>query len=45
MNLGLIGLERKVFMGDAGSMTFIWLLIGASKTPGNPMIHPVLHYL
>ena len=45
MNLGLIGRERKVFMGDAGSMmigfTVIWLLIGASQTPGNPMIRPV----
>jgi UDP-GlcNAc:undecaprenyl-phosphate GlcNAc-1-phosphate transferase len=32
-------------MGDAGSMmigfTVIWLLIGASQTPGNPMIRPV----
>ena len=45
MNLGIIGRERKVFMGDAGSMmigfTVIWLLIGASQTPGNPMIRPV----
>ena len=45
MNLGLIGRERKVFMGDAGSMmigfTVIWLLIGASQTPGNIMIRPV----
>jgi UDP-GlcNAc:undecaprenyl-phosphate GlcNAc-1-phosphate transferase len=45
MNLGLIGRERKVFMGDAGSMmigfTVIWLLIGASQTGGNPMIRPV----
>ncbi len=45
MNLGLIGRERKVFMGDAGSMmigfTVIWLLIGASQTEGNPMIRPV----
>ncbi|WP_286742492.1 UDP-N-acetylglucosamine--undecaprenyl-phosphate N-acetylglucosaminephosphotransferase [Pseudoalteromonas sp. UBA2102] len=45
MNLGLIGRERRVFMGDAGSMmigfTVIWLLIGASQTPGNPMIRPV----
>lgn len=45
MNLGLIGRERKVFMGDAGSMmigfTVIWLLIGASQTSGNPMIRPV----
>ncbi|MCG9709931.1 UDP-N-acetylglucosamine--undecaprenyl-phosphate N-acetylglucosaminephosphotransferase [Pseudoalteromonas sp. Isolate3] len=45
MNLGLIGRERKVFMGDAGSMmigfTVIWLLIGASQNPGSPMIRPV----
>ena len=45
MNLGLVGHKRKVFMGDAGSMmigfTVIWLLIGASQTPGNTMIRPV----
>jgi UDP-GlcNAc:undecaprenyl-phosphate GlcNAc-1-phosphate transferase len=45
MNLGLFGRERKVFMGDAGSMmigfTVIWLLIGASQTTGNPTIRPV----
>ncbi|MBB1411669.1 UDP-N-acetylglucosamine--undecaprenyl-phosphate N-acetylglucosaminephosphotransferase [Pseudoalteromonas sp. SG44-17] len=45
MNLGLTGRERKVFMGDAGSMmigfTVIWLLIGASQAPGNAMIRPV----
>lgn len=45
MNLGLIGRERKVFMGDAGSMmigfTVIWLLIGASQTPEKVMIRPV----
>jgi UDP-GlcNAc:undecaprenyl-phosphate GlcNAc-1-phosphate transferase len=45
MNLGLIGRERKVFMGDAGSMmigfTVIWLLIGASQNEGSPMIRPV----
>ncbi|MGO2476906.1 MAG: UDP-N-acetylglucosamine--undecaprenyl-phosphate N-acetylglucosaminephosphotransferase, partial [Pseudoalteromonas sp.] len=45
MNLGLTGRERKVFMGDAGSMmigfTVIWLLIGASQTEGNPIIRPV----
>ena len=45
MNLGLIGRERKVFMGDAGSMMIgfivIWLLIGASQTEGNPLIRPV----
>lgn len=45
MNLGLVGHKRKVFMGDAGSMmigfTVIWLLIGASQTPGNAIIRPV----
>lgn len=45
MNLGLIGRERKVFMGDAGSMMIgfiaIWLLIGASQTQGTPLIRPV----
>lgn len=45
MNLGLVGRERKVFMGDAGSMmigfTVIWLLIGASQNVGSPMIRPV----
>lgn len=45
MNLGLVGRERKVFMGDAGSMmigfTAIWLLIGASQNSGSPMIRPV----
>lgn len=45
MNLGFVGRKRKVFMGDAGSMmigfTVIWLLIGASQTPGNPIIRPV----
>jgi UDP-GlcNAc:undecaprenyl-phosphate GlcNAc-1-phosphate transferase len=45
MNLGLVGRERKVFMGDAGSMmigfTVIWLLMGTSQTPESPMIRPV----
>lgn len=45
MNLGFVGRERKVFMGDAGSMmigfTVIWLLIGASQNEGSPMIRPV----
>ncbi|MGO2411071.1 MAG: UDP-N-acetylglucosamine--undecaprenyl-phosphate N-acetylglucosaminephosphotransferase [Pseudoalteromonas nigrifaciens] len=45
MNLGLTGRDRKVFMGDAGSMmigfTVIWLLIGASQAPGNAIIRPV----
>ena len=45
MNLGLVGRERKVFMGDAGSMmigfTVIWLLLGASQNEGSPMIRPV----
>lgn len=45
MNLGLIGRERKVFMGDAGSMmigfTVIWLLMGASQVEGTPFLRPV----
>lgn len=36
MNLGILGRERKVFMGDAGSMmigfTVVWLLLGASQS-------------
>lgn len=38
LNLGLIGRERKVFMGDAGSMmigfTVVWLLLDASQNEG-----------
>lgn len=45
MNLGLIGRERKVFMGDAGSMmigfTVIWLLMSASQGDGTPFLRPV----
>ncbi|MPS38827.1 undecaprenyl-phosphate alpha-N-acetylglucosaminyl 1-phosphate transferase [Vibrio sp. VGrn 2] len=46
MNLGILGRERKVFMGDAGSMmigfTVIWLLLGVSQK-GNPepLMRPV----
>ncbi|MGR5195420.1 UDP-N-acetylglucosamine--undecaprenyl-phosphate N-acetylglucosaminephosphotransferase [Vibrio rotiferianus] len=46
MNLGILGRERKVFMGDAGSMmigfTVIWLLLGVSQ-PGSsePLMRPV----
>lgn len=46
MNLGILGRERKVFMGDAGSMmigfTVIWLLLGVSQTEqSEPLIRPV----
>lgn len=45
MNLGLLGRERKVFMGDAGSMmigfTVIWLLLGASQDPSTTLIRPI----
>ena len=46
MNLGILGRERKVFMGDAGSMmigfTVIWLLLGVSQTQDSePLIRPV----
>lgn len=46
MNLGILGRERKLFMGDAGSMmigfTVIWLLLGVSQTSQTePLIRPV----
>lgn len=46
MNLGILGRERKVFMGDAGSMmigfTVIWLLLGVSQTDiSEPLMRPV----
>ncbi|PFG45443.1 UDP-GlcNAc:undecaprenyl-phosphate GlcNAc-1-phosphate transferase [Vibrio sp. ES.051] len=46
MNLGILGRERKVFMGDAGSMmigfTVIWILLGVSQTEGSePLMRPV----
>lgn len=46
MNLGILGRERKVFMGDAGSMmigfTVIWLLLGVSQTESSePIMRPV----
>ena len=45
MNLGLLGRERKVFMGDAGSMmigfTVIWLLLGASQDPSEALMRPI----
>lgn len=45
MNLGIFGRERKVFMGDAGSMmigfTVIWLLLGASQEHSTNSIRPV----
>ncbi|ENP8446630.1 UDP-N-acetylglucosamine--undecaprenyl-phosphate N-acetylglucosaminephosphotransferase [Vibrio sp. Vb0877] len=45
MNLGILGRERKVFMGDAGSMmigfTVIWLLLGVSQVESKPLMRPV----
>ncbi|MHC0046078.1 UDP-N-acetylglucosamine--undecaprenyl-phosphate N-acetylglucosaminephosphotransferase [Vibrio campbellii] len=45
MNLGILGRERKVFMGDAGSMmigfTVIWLLLGVSQAESKPLMRPV----
>ncbi|MEQ6344622.1 UDP-N-acetylglucosamine--undecaprenyl-phosphate N-acetylglucosaminephosphotransferase [Vibrio cyclitrophicus] len=45
MNLGILGRERKVFMGDAGSMmigfTVIWLLLGASQDPSASQMRPI----
>ncbi|MFA0544224.1 undecaprenyl-phosphate alpha-N-acetylglucosaminyl 1-phosphate transferase, partial [Vibrio sp. 10N.222.52.B7] len=45
MNLGILGRERRVFMGDAGSMmigfTVIWLLLGASQDPSEAMMRPI----
>ncbi|MCF6453901.1 UDP-N-acetylglucosamine--undecaprenyl-phosphate N-acetylglucosaminephosphotransferase [Vibrio sp. MMG022] len=45
MNLGILGRERKVFMGDAGSMmigfTVIWLLLGVSQSEGKSLMRPV----
>lgn len=41
MNLGIFGRERKVFMGDAGSMmigfTVIWMLLGVSQRQELPL--------
>lgn len=45
MNLGICGRQRKVFMGDAGSMmigfTVIWMLLGVSQVESRPLIRPV----
>ncbi|MDV6253346.1 UDP-N-acetylglucosamine--undecaprenyl-phosphate N-acetylglucosaminephosphotransferase [Vibrio sp. EA2] len=45
MNLGILGRERKVFMGDAGSMmigfTVIWLLLGVSQSESTSLMRPV----
>ena len=45
MNLGILGRQRKVFMGDAGSMmigfTVIWILLGVSQTSSQPLLRPV----
>ncbi|EKO3680651.1 UDP-N-acetylglucosamine--undecaprenyl-phosphate N-acetylglucosaminephosphotransferase [Vibrio metschnikovii] len=45
MNLGILGRQRKVFMGDAGSMmigfSVIWILLGVSQTSSQPLLRPV----
>jgi UDP-GlcNAc:undecaprenyl-phosphate GlcNAc-1-phosphate transferase len=45
MNLGLLGRERKVFMGDAGSMligfSIVWILFGASQNSTEALMRPV----
>ncbi|WGY48440.1 UDP-N-acetylglucosamine--undecaprenyl-phosphate N-acetylglucosaminephosphotransferase [Vibrio sp. ABG19] len=45
MNLGILGRERKIFMGDAGSMmigfTVIWLLLGSSQVESHSLMRPV----
>jgi UDP-GlcNAc:undecaprenyl-phosphate GlcNAc-1-phosphate transferase len=45
MNLGLLGRQRKVFMGDAGSMmigfTIIWLLLSGSQDESGAIMRPV----
>ena len=44
-NLGILGIKRKVFMGDAGSMligfTIIWLLLLSSQNGKAPPLRPV----
>lgn len=45
MNLGFLGRERRVFMGDAGSMligfTVIWMLLQSTQNGTNSSIRPV----
>lgn len=45
LNLGAFGRQRKVFMGDAGSMligfTVIWFLLLASQNGSRPPLRPV----
>ncbi|EKO3697835.1 UDP-N-acetylglucosamine--undecaprenyl-phosphate N-acetylglucosaminephosphotransferase [Vibrio metschnikovii] len=45
MNLGILGRQRKVFMGDAGSMmigfTVIWILLNISQASTQPLLRPV----
>lgn len=45
LNLGIFGLKRKVFMGDAGSMligfTMIWFLLLSSQNGKAPPLRPV----
>lgn len=42
MNLGLLGRQRKVFMGDAGSMmigfSVIWMLLSMTQSEGNEIL-------
>ncbi|MDV7104600.1 UDP-N-acetylglucosamine--undecaprenyl-phosphate N-acetylglucosaminephosphotransferase [Vibrio sp. TH_r3] len=46
MNLGVLGRQRKVFMGDAGSMvigfTVIWLLLEASQNTQQGTVEPII---
>lgn len=45
MNYGLLGSNRKIFMGDAGSMmigfSVIWLLLSLSQNENDPFVRPV----
>lgn len=45
LNLGAFGRQRRVFMGDAGSMligfTVIWLLLISSQNTSEPIMRPV----
>ena len=45
MNLGVFGIKRKVFMGDAGSMmigfTVIWLLLETSQVTAEHSLRPI----
>ena len=45
LNMGMFGLKRKIFMGDAGSMligfTVIWFLLLSSQNGTTPPLRPV----